>query len=92
MKRVHEWDEPWKKKEPGSRLSSRAVKDQRAIEKQRHEMDLAATQHVVFVCHKELLLPGLFKSFTVKIKNPLRYEEIKKRVMLAFPELHWEES
>lgn len=92
MKRVHEWEEPWKKKEPGSRLSARALKDQKAMERQREDMDHNMIQHVVFVCHKELLMPGLFKNFTVKMRIPLRYEEIRKRVIAAFPELHWEES
>jgi len=90
VKKVHEWDDSWKRKEPRSRLSASAVKDQRIMERQREQME--NTQNVVFVCHKAMLFPGLFKSFTVKMRIPLRYEEIRKRVMDAFPGLHWEES
>ena len=91
MKRVHEWDEPWKKKEK-TRLNQKRRVSEALYEQQREHMEAVSTQHVVFVCHKELLLPGLFKNFTVKMKIPLRYEEIKMRVKAAFPELHWEES
>ena len=91
MKRVHDWEEPWKKKEPGSRLSERALNDQKAMNRQRAHME--KLQKVTIICHKELLvLPGLFKSFTVKVKQPLRKDEIDQRMRVAFPELTWEES
>lgn len=91
VKRMHDWEEPWKKKEPGSRLSQRALKDQKAMDRQRSQME--DIQHVTIICHKELLvLPGLFKSFTVKVKQPLRKDEIDQRMRAAFPELTWEES
>ena len=91
VKRVHEWDEPWKKKEK-NRLNEKKRVSQNLYDQQRELMEVSSTQHVRFTCHKELLLPGLYRNFTVKVKIPLRYEEIKERVKAAFPELHWEES
>ena len=91
MKRVHEWDQPWKKKEPGKRINQKQKKTEQIFDHQRAAME-GINQSVVFVCHKELLKPGLYWNFTVKMRFPLRYEEIKERVKAAFPELHWEDS
>ncbi len=92
MEQVKKWKEPWKKKEFGARLSKKALKDQSIGAHQRLKMQRAVTQRIRIVCHKELLLPGLFKSFVVKMKLPLRKDEIDERMKAAFPELSWEES
>lgn len=91
MKQVKEWKEPWKKKEPGARLSSRALKDQQICHKQREDME--KTQDVKVFCKRELFSQaGLFYSFTVSMKIPLRKEEIDERMKAAFPELIWRDS
>ena len=90
---VKEWEEPWKKKEPGGRLSKKALKDQRVIERQSSHMEKVNTQKVRIYCNKNIFnMPGLFTSFTVKVKIPLREPEIMERMRTAFPELKWEES
>ncbi len=90
---VQKWKEPWKKKEPKSRLSKKALKNQKAIESQRSHTKRANTQKVRIYCNKNIFnMPGLFTSFTVKVKIPLREPEIIKRMKAAFPELKWEES
>ena len=89
---IKKWKEPWKKKELGARLSKRALKDGKIMDQQRSKMKKAATQKIVFVCHKQLAFPGLYKKFTVIAKIPLRKEEIDERMRAAFPELDWEES
>lgn len=85
MKQVKTWKEPWKKGEPGGRLSNRAMKDQKIMEKQAAEMKQAATQKIRVYCNKNLFLPGIFKSFTVNVSIPLREEEILEKMSLAFP-------
>lgn len=51
------------------------------------------SQRVKIYCNKSLmLLPGQFKSFTVKVKIPLTEDEFYRRMRAAFPELPWEES
>lgn len=93
MKNVKEWKEPWKKKEPGARLSKKAKESQEHFKKQRQRMERMHKQKVTIICHKALLLPpGLFKSFTVKVNIPLRKDEIDKRMAAAFPELPWRKT
>ena len=90
---VKEWKEPWKKKEFGARLSKRALKDQQLGDKQRNRMKKAATQDIKIEFHRALLgTPGLFKVFTLKMKIPLRMEEIEEKMKLAFPEVTGRES
>ena len=90
---VKEWKEPWKKKEPDARLSKKALKDQRSIERQSSHTKRVNTQRVRIYCNKNIFnMPGLFTSFTVKVKIPLREPEIMKRMRAAFPELKWEGS
>ena len=90
LKKLKEWEEPWKKKEPGARLSKKAKKTQAHFKMQRRKMERIHKQKVTIICHKALLLPpGLFKSFTVKVNIPLRQDEINKRMAAAFPELEW---
>ena len=73
MKRVKEYKEPWKKKEPGARLSKKAAKNQKAIEKQSFHAKRVNTQRVKVYCEKNIFnMPGLFTSFVVKVKIPLR--------------------
>ena len=92
MKRVKEWKEPWKKKEPNARLSNRALKDERIGKKQRSRMERLATLRVRITCHKSLfLMPGLFRSFNVQVSIPMRESEFMERMKAAFPELKWEE-
>lgn len=87
-KNVKPWDDPWKKKEPDGRLSKKALKDQSLMNKQAAEMKRAATLNVVVECNVGLLVPlGLYKSFTVKVSQPMREKEIMDRMCKAFPEL-----
>lgn len=93
MKKLKDFEEPWKKKEPGARLSKKARESQNHFEMQRRKMERIHTQRVKIVCHKALLLPpGLYKSFTVRVNIPLRKAEIEKRMAAAFPECEWGES
>ena len=89
MDNIKKWKEPWKKKEVGARLSERALRDQRAMQKQSEKMERAASQSVRIICHDLMLFPGLFKTFTVKVRIPLRKAEIDERMKAAFPELKW---
>jgi len=92
VQKIHKSKEPWKKKEPGARLSKKALKDQRAIERQSSHTERVNTQRVWIYCNKNIFsMPGLFTSFTVKVKIPLRESEIMERMKAAFPELKWEE-
>ena len=92
-KRLKDYEEPWKKKEPGARLSKKAQESEKHFDAQRKKMERIHSQKVKIICHKALLLPpGLFKSFTVKMNIPLRKDEIDKRMAAAFPELEWGES
>ena len=93
MNRLKSWEEPWKKKEPGARLSKKEKESQEHYDKQRRKMQRIHTKKVKIICHKALLLPpGLFKSFTVRVNVPLRRDEINKRMAAAFPEYKWRES
>lgn len=93
MKQVKDWKEPWKKKEPGARLSKRERYTKKLNEDQRAHMDAISTQKVTVTIHKNLLgTPGLFKSFTVRVKIPLNKTEIDERIRAAFPELPWSEN
>lgn len=86
-------DEPWKKKEPGARLSKKDKARQEHFEAERRKMERIHSQKVKIICHKALLLPpGLFKSFTVRVNIPLRKAEIDKRMADAFPELEWRKT
>lgn len=96
MKRIKEWKEPWKKREPGARLSDKTKESEWHFQKQRERMEKEYgknPQKVVIICNKQILLPsGMFKSFTVKLRYPLTQEEFNERMRAAFPELKWEES
>ena len=93
MKNIRESKEPWKKQEPGARLSKKAVKNLEIIEKQRRLTAKNLTQNVRVYCNKNLfLLPGLFKNFTIILTVPMREQEFLKRIAVAFPELKLEES
>jgi len=90
---IKKWKEPWKHKEPGARLSRKALIDQNAIAKQSFDAKIENTQNVKVFCNKNIFnMPGLFTSFTVKVKIPLRKSEFMERVAVAFPELNWERS
>jgi len=92
MKQIKEWKEPWKRKEPGVRLSQKEKRHQSHYEQQRSHMEAVSTQKVKIYCNKNVFLPpGLFTSFTVKVKIPLRESEFMERMRAAFPELRWEE-
>lgn len=90
LKKVYEWksNEPWKKHEPGARLSQ---KDRALQEKSKHErlvMEKRSTQHVKVIFKDYLFgLPDLIHSFQVDLKIPLSTKEIMKRMGAAFPEL-----
>ena len=90
MKRVHEWKEPWKKGEPGSRLSKKALKDQKNFNEQRVKMDRDSEQVVKVICNRHWFLVGLFNSFTIKVKIPLTQTEFCDRMSAAFPNYTWE--
>ena len=94
MQKIHKSKEPWKKKEPGARLSQKARRMKKLNELQRLQMDQRATQQIKIFCNKTSLFlpPGLFKSFTVKVKIPLRADEFSERMRKAFPELEWVDS
>lgn len=95
LKRIKEYKEPWKKKEPKSRLSSKAQEAEWHFQKQREKMEKELgknPQSVRIECHASILLPsGMFKSFTVKVRYPLSQHEFNERIRAAFPELKWEE-
>ena len=81
MQKIHKSKEPWKKKED------------RFIKKQSSHRERVNPQRVRIYCDKNIFnMPGLFTSFTVKVKIPLREPEIIERMKAAFPELKWEGS
>jgi len=88
MKRVHEWKEPWKRKEAGSRVSTR-----QKVNEARNIMDRANTedkaiQDVKVIFDKKLWgMPQQILSFKVELKIPLHSSEIMERMAAAFPEL-----
>ena len=92
---VKEWKEPWKKKEPKARLSSKTKENEWHFQKQREKMERKygkQPQKVLIICNKNMLLPsGMFKSFTVKVRYPLSQKEFNEKMRAAFPELRWEE-
>lgn len=89
MNRLKDWEEPWKKKEPGGRLSKKAKESQEHFQKQREKMERIHTQKVTIICEKSLMSPGLYKIFKVKLNIPLRKKEIDERMAAAFPECKW---
>jgi len=90
---IKKWKEPWKKKEPGARLSKKAAKDQKTIKKQSFHAKRVNTQRVNVYCEKNIFnMPGLFTSFVVKVKIPLRESEFMERMAIAFPELERKRS
>jgi hypothetical protein len=92
MKKVKKYKEPWKKKEPGARgsMKTKVQKAHSVIE--RAKMEEAASQEVTIIINKSLLaLPGQYKSFTVKLRNPMRKDEIDTRMKNAFPDYIWRE-
>lgn len=89
---VKKWKEPWKKQEPGGRVSQREAVHRAHSTIERAQMEESITQKVTIIINKNLLLPGQYYSFTVKMKNPMRKDEIDERMRAAFPELEWEES
>lgn len=90
---VKKWKEPWKKKEPGGRLSKRAKRNQSEMDGQRAHMEAAARLKVKIFYNKNMFLPpGQFKSFTIRTNISFRVDEFEKRMAAAFPELKWGES
>lgn len=96
MKQIKKWKEPWKKKEPGSRLSSKNHESDWHFQKQREKMEREYgnnPQELKIVFNKSMFLPvGMFKSITLKVRYPLSEDEFNERIRAAFPELKWEES
>ncbi len=88
MKRIHEWKEPWKRMEPGSRSSTRQkVNDARNIV-EKANMEEKAIQDVKVVFDKKLWgMPQQILSYKVELKIPLHSSEIMQRMAAAFPEL-----
>jgi hypothetical protein len=78
-------DEPWKKKEKQFNGKS-ALKNQKIIHKQSKQFRKQVAQKVTVICNKSMILPGQFKTFTVKLKNPLTYEQIMEKMKKAFEE------
>ncbi|MCJ7459209.1 MAG: hypothetical protein MUP17_09480 [candidate division Zixibacteria bacterium] len=92
---MKDWDQPWKKKEPGRRLSDKARALQEKSEQERTAMSQKATQLVKIIFHKKLWgLPNQFRGVALQFSQPLRMEEIRERMHSAFPELsvQWEED
>ena len=90
---VKKWKEPWKKKEPGFRLSKKARDDKLHFQNQRAQMERISKLKVKIFYNKNMFLPpGQFKSFTIRTNICFRVDEFEKRMAAAFPELKWEES
>lgn len=90
MKTVHNWrsDEPWKKHEPGSRLTATEKKRQSRSQGERSAMEHKSKQNVKIVFKNWLFgLPAQIRAFEVELSIPLSTEEIMKRMGAAFPEL-----
>lgn len=86
----HKWksDEPWKKHEPGSRLTSKQKGLQNRSQNERAEMEQKSRQNVKVIFRDwGFGLPNLIKNFDVELSIPLTTEEIMKRMSAAFPEL-----
>jgi len=80
----------WKKNEVRSLKKENTVLKQALMKEQAERIH---SQRVKIYCNKNLfLLPGLFTSFTVKLRIPMRESEFSERMRAAFPELKWEES
>lgn len=89
------WDEPWRKKEPGGRLTEKRKLLQTKSQLERLQMKARATQIVKIVFHKKLWgVPGHFYGVSLEFKHPLGAQEIRRRIHMAFPELanKWEEE
>lgn len=93
MKQIHTWKEPWKRTEPGARLSDRQkVNDGKGV-MERANMEEKARQKVKIICQDELLgVPGMFHRFEIRVKIPMRKKEIDERIKLAFPGFDFEEG
>jgi len=80
--------EPWKKKEPGSRLSQRAAKEAAMSTIERAQMEEKARRFAR--CHFMSLgfkMPKKMASFMVYLKEELATEEIQARIDRAFEDL-----
>ena len=82
-------EEPWKTRDVRFQISQ---KERNQKDLQRARVNNKLTQRVKIYCNKSSLFlpPGLFNSFTVKVKIPLRESEFAERMKAAFPELKWE--
>ncbi len=86
MKEIHTWREPWKRSEPGARLSNKQKVNDARGQIERANMEAASSQDVKVVFDK-FLIPRQISSFRVIMKLPLSSEEIMERMSQAFPEL-----
>lgn len=86
----HKWksDEPWKKHEPGSRLTSKQKAIHNKSENERSDMEKKSRQNVTIIFKDWLFgLPKQIRKFEVELSIPLTTEQIMKRMGDAFPEL-----
>jgi len=92
---LKDWDQPWKKKEPGGRLNDKQRNLQEKSAQERMDMSQKATQHVKIVFFKtKLWKMSHFHGIGLEFSIPMRKEEIRDRIHQAFPELgiEWEEA
>jgi len=88
MKRVHTWKEPWKKVEPGARLSNKEKVNEGKAIIERSIMEENSAQIVKVIFDKKLWgMPQQIMAFRVEMKLPLLSAEIMQRMAVAFPEL-----
>ena len=93
METKHKWksNEPWKKHEPGARVSKKQKDTENRHKHQRSVMEKKSTQNVTVYPESNPLvdwLPkGYYKQFSVKLSIMVTEEEFLERMGNAFPEL-----
>lgn len=85
-------EEPWRRKEPGARLSKKTKLNQEKNIRERSLMEKRSVQNVKIIFTKKwtfsgFTTPKLFKGFGVKISVPMSRKEIMEKMRKAFPEL-----
>lgn len=94
MKRtdIHKSDEPWRKNEPGARLTKKAHSLQDKSQREREAMENQSTQTIIIYPRKVgfgLIIPKRWKTFTVVCKPPILKEDFYERMQKAFPDCIW---
>lgn len=80
--------DPWKKKEPGSRLSERAAKEAAMSTIERAQMEEKAKRFArVHFMSLSFKMPKKMASFMVYLKEELPTEDIQARIDKAFEDL-----